>query len=149
MNTFSDFEKIVDIPISKQRPTSTRKIDNQVLIDEDMKRKWDEARYDKERTVALIVVNEMALHILKHVGNYATGDLMQLMEQYADLSLAGSCTVRAKSTVRFLEDKAEQGYRVENRPDTVREDLGHMRRKLKLLNKIEDSQKGVSGLEYV
>ena len=145
MNTFSDFEKIVEIPISKQRSTSTRKIDNQVLIDEDMKKKWEEAKDGKERTVALIAVNEMALHILKHVGDYATGDLVQLMEQYADLSLAGSCTVQAKSTVRFLEDKAERLYRVVNRPDTVMKDLGHMRRKLELLNKIEDLQKGVSG----
>ena len=145
MTTFSDFEKIVEIPISKQRPTSTRRLDNQVLVDEDMKKKWEEAKDGKERTVALIAVNEMALHILKQVGNYATGDPVQLMEQYADLSLAGGCTVQATSTVRFLADKAEQGYRVENRPDTVMEDLDHIKRKLELLNTIEDLQKGVSG----
>ena len=147
MNTFSDFEKIVDIPISKQRSTSTRKIDNQVLIDEDMKKKWDEAKDGKERTVALIVVNEMALHILKQVDNCATGDLVQLMEQYADLSLVGSCTVRAKSTIKFLEAKEkEPDVRSQNRPDTLQENLSHMRRKLELLNKIEeDLQKGVSG----
>ena len=147
MNTFSDFEKIVDIPISKQRSTATRKIDHQVLIDEDMKQKWDEAKDSKERTAGLIAVKEMALHILKQVGNCDTGNLVQLVKQYADLSLAGSCTMRAKSTVKFLEDKAKaRSVRGENRPDTVKVDLDHMKRKLELLNKLEeDLQKGVSG----
>ena len=115
MSTFSDFEKTVDIPVSKQRPTATRKIDNQVLIDEDMKKNWDEAKDGKERTAALIAVNEMALHVLKQVGICDMGDLVQLMEQYADLSL-GNFSVqakqakrakRAKRTVRFLEATEE------------------------------------------
>ena len=147
MNTFSDFEKTVDITVSKQRPTATRKIDNQVLVDEDMKRKWDKAKDGKERTAALIVVNEMALHILNQVSNCATGDLVQLVKQYADLSLVGSCSVQVKSIVRFLETVLMEFnalYMIGLEP--VKERLDHMKRKLEVLDKIEeDVQKGVSG----
>ena len=144
MNTFSDFEKTIDIPVSKQRPTATRKIDNQMLVDEDMKTKWDEAKDGKERIAALIAVNEMALHILKQVVNCTTGDLEQLVEQYSDLSLAGSCSVLAKNAVKFLE-AMEKEIIDKTQLKTVKESLGHMKRKLKLLKKIEDVPKGVSG----
>ena len=153
MSTFSDFEKTVDIPVSKQWPTATRKIDNQVLVDEDMKKNWDEAKDGKERTAALIAVNEMALHVLKQVGICDMGDLVQLMEQYADLSLVGSCSVRMKSTVRFLEamEKEFNGNdKDKGKLETVKESLNHMKRKLEVLNKIEeDVQKGVLGKEDV
>ena len=149
MNTFSDFEMTVDIPVSKHRSTATRKIDNQVLVDEDMKRKWDEAKDGKERTAALIAVNEMVLHILNQVSNCATGDLVQLVEQYADLSLVGSCSVRMRSTVRFLEAMEKEfndNDKDKGELETVKESLNHMKRKLDLLNNIEeDIQKGLSG----
>ena len=148
MNTFSNFEKTVDIPVSKQRPTATRKIDNQVLIDEDMKKKWDEAKDGKEGTAALIAVNEMALHILKQVGNCDTGDLVQLVKQYADLSLVGSCSAWAESVIKYLEfalNTTMMDWHLD-RQEIVGESLGNMKRKLEVLNKIEeDTQKGVSG----
>ena len=144
MNTFSDCEKTIDIPVSKQRPTATRSIDNEVLIDEDMKKKWDEAKDGKERTAALIAVNEMALHILKQVGNCDTGDLVQLVKQYADLSLVGSCSAWAKSAIQYL-GFALNDIGTRDKREIVRESLGHMKRKLEVLNKIEeDVQKGVS-----
>ena len=144
MNAFSDFEKTVDIHVSKQQPTTTHKIENQVLVDEDMKKKWDEAKDGKERTAALIAVNEMALHI----GNCAMGDLVQLVEQYADLSLAGSCSMWGKSAVRFLEAMEKEfndNDKGKGKLETVKESLDHMKKKLELLNDIEDTQKGVPG----
>ena len=149
MNAFSDVEKTVDIPVSKQQPTTTRKIDDQVLIDEHTRKKWDEARDGKETTAALIAVNEIALHILKHVDNCAMGDLVQLVEQYMDLSLAGSCSAWAKSAVKVL--KATEKRIIDERitdmkKPAVRKSLHHMKRKLRLLNEIEeDVRKGVSG----
>ena len=147
MNTFSDFEKTVDITVSKQRPTTTRKIDNQVFVDEDMKRKWDKAKDGKERTAALIAVNEMALYILNQVSNCATGDLVQLVKQYADLSLVGSCSAWAESVIKYLEFtlNTTMSWDIGQR-EIVEESLGHMKRKLEVLNKIEeDTQRGVSG----
>ena len=145
MNTFSDFENTVDISVLKQWPTASRKFDNQVMVDENMKKKrWDVAKVGKERTAALIAVNQMVLHI----SNCAMGDLVQLMEQYADLSLAGSCSVRAKSTVRFLEameNEFNDNDKGKGKLEMVKESLEHMKRKLGL-NKIEeDVQKGGSG----
>ena len=144
MNTFSDFEKTVDIPTSKQWPTATRNIDSQVLVDEDMKKKWAEAKDGKERTAALIAVNEMALHILKQAGNCDTGDLVQLVEQYADLSLVGSCSAPAKGVIKYLEGSS-WSFMNTLMVETIKESLDHMKRKLEVLNKIEDVQKGVSG----
>ena len=141
MNAFSGFEKTV---ISKQQPITTRKIDTQVLVDEDMKSKWDEAKNGKETTAALIAVNEMRLHHHKQVTNCSTGDLAQLVGQYAHLSL-GSCSAQVRSAVRFLEVlrmKPSHG----NELKTFGESLIHMKRKLELLNKVEeDAQKVVSG----
>jgi hypothetical protein len=136
MNAFSGFEKTVDTPVSKQQPITTRKIDNRMLFDEDMKKKWDEAKDGKETTAALIAVNEMVLHHLKQVTNCATGDLVQLVEQYARLSLVGSCSARVRTTLRLLE-------RVTIDDTKAKVSLDHMKRNLELLNKIEeDMQKG-------
>ena len=49
-----------------------------------------------------------------------------------------------RSTVSFLEGMEGTGYLVDQ--EEVNETLGHMKRKLELLNKVEgDAQKGVSG----
>jgi hypothetical protein len=139
MNTFPGFEKIVDIPVSKQQPIPTRKTDN--LFDEYTKRKWkwDKAKNGKETTAALIVVNEMVLYHLKQVTNCATGDLVQLVEQYARLSLVGSCSARVRTAITLLEG----AVLVSNDKAKAKVTLDHMERKLELLNKIEeDIQKG-------
>ena len=149
MYAFSNFEKTVDIPALKQQRTTTRKIDNQVLIDEDMKKKWDEAKDGKETTATLIAVNEMILHHLKQVANCSTGDLVQLVAQYAELSLAGSCSAQVRSAIRVLERKyiAMKEKRIgQDELQKVKESLDHMKRKLEFLKNVEeDTQKGVSG----
>ena len=139
MNTFSGFV------IPKQQSITTRKIDNQVLVDGDMKRKWDDARDGKETTAALIAVNEMRLHQLKQVNNCAAGDLAQLVGQYARLSLAGNCSAQLRSAVRCLE-AAKRKAIYDNGLTTFGESLDHMKSKLEFLNKVEeDAQKVVSG----
>ena len=77
------------------------------------------------------------------------GDLVQLVEQYADLSLAGSCSAPVWSAVRFLERKyiamTEQKIG-QDELQKVKESLGHMKRKLEVFEEVEkDMQKGVSG----
>ena len=84
----------------------------------------------------------MALHHFNQVANCATGDLVQLVEQYADSSVAGSCSAQAKSAIGYLEAMKNID---EDKQKTVKMSLRHMKRKLELLNKIEeDVQKGVS-----
>ena len=136
MDKFSQF---IDIPVLKQQRT---KID---LANEDMKKNWGEAKDRKETTATSIAVNEMVLHRLTLV----TRNLVQLVAQYADLSLAGSCSARVRSAVRFLEQKyttMKAGGVGQDELQKVKESLGHMKRKLEVLEKVEeDAQKGVSG----
>lgn len=142
MDAFSDLEKIVDIPDLKQARKTIRKIDNQVLVDENMKKKWNEAKDGKERAAALIAVNEIVLHGLKQVTNSAAGDLVPLMEQFACLSLAGSCSAQVRGEVGFLEAMETTAN---PRPED-RKRLNHKKRQLELLNNVKkDALNGVSG----
>ena len=141
MDAFSGFEKTVDVPVLKQQPTTTRKIDGEVFVDEDMKKKWDEA---KETTMTLIAVNEMVQHELSQAINCAMGDLVQLVERYDRLSLAGSCSAEVRNIVRLLEALEKMDLE-EDELEKVKKSLGHLKRKLDLLTKVEDAKKGVSG----
>jgi len=149
MGAFSDVEKTVDIPGLKQQPMTTRKIDNRVLVEEDMKGNWDEANDGKKRTTALIAVHEMVLLVLNQAINCATGDLVQLMGQYARLSLAGSYSAQVRCAVNNLEQTSiamGKNRTAQKEVRKVRRSLDHMKRKLELLSQIEeDGQKEESG----
>jgi len=143
MDAFAVFEKMVDIPPLKQQPVSTHKNDFQVLVDEDMKKNWDEAKRGKETTAALIAINEILLHDANQVTS-CISDLVQLAGQYARLSLAGSYSAQVRSTVSYLERLEGMGHLVDQ--EKLKKTLGHMKRKLEFLNKVEeDAQKGVPG----
>jgi hypothetical protein len=146
MDAFSNFEKMVDIPVLKQQPASTRKSDHQVLVDKGMKNKWDEAKAGKETTAALIAINEILLHDVNQAINCSRGNLVQFVEQHTRLSLVGSCSAQVRNVVGYLElqcrNMEAMGHRVQL--EKAKERLGHMKRKLELLNKIKDAQK-VSG----
>ena len=143
MDAFSGFKKTVDKPVLKQQSTTTRKIDGQVLVDEDMKKKWDEAKDGKENTTTLIAAYEMVLHELNPAIECAMGDLVQLVEWYDGLSLAGSCSAEVRGVVRLLEalEKTNIGeYKLEK----VKKSLVHMKRRLELLAIVEDeARKGL------
>jgi hypothetical protein len=146
MDAFSNCNKTVNIPIWKQQPTIAHKIDNQVLVDEYMKNKWDEAKDGKEKAVVLITINEMVLHDLNQVISGATSDLVQLAERYARLSLAGSRSAQVRSAVNFLEEQCYyislKGDRTaQERAEKVKESLDHMKWKLELLNEVEKHRK--------
>jgi len=144
MDTFANFEKTVDIPVLEQQPASTHKIDFQVLVDEDMKRNWDAAKHRKETTATLIAIYEFLLHDAKQVISCPMGDLVQLVGQYARLSLAGSYSAQLRSRASLLEGLRGMEHLVGQ--EKMNKTLSHMRRKLEVLNKVEeDAQKGVPG----
>ena len=127
----------------KQQSTTTRTIDGRVLVDEDMKKKWDKAKDGKEMSTTLIAINDMVLHELNQAINCAMGDLMQLMERYDGLSLAGSCSAEVRGVVRLLEALEKMDIR-KDELEKVKESLGHMKRRLELLSIVEDeAKKGV------
>ena len=114
-------------------------------VDEDMKKKWDEAKDEKETITTLTAVNEMVLHELNQAIDYAMSDLAQLVERLDCLSLAGSYSAQMRTAVRFLEGMEKRTIRREKR-ENIKESLDHMKRKLELLTKVEeDAKKGVSG----
>ena len=141
MDTLSGFERTADIPVLKQ-PMTTRQIDGEVLVDEDMKKKWDEAEDEKETITTITAINEMVLHELNQAIDYAMSDLAQLVERFDRLSLAGSYSAQMRTLVRFLEGMEKRTAEREEW-ENVKESLDHVKRRLELLNKVEDAKKGV------
>ena len=143
MAAFSGSEKTADIPILKQQSTTTREIDGQVLVDKDMKMKWDEAKDGNQITTTLIAVNEMVLHELKPAIECAMGDLVQLVGWYDGLSLAGGCSAEVRGVVWSLEALENMDIEKDELKE-VKENLAHMKRRLELLSIVEDeAKKGV------
>jgi len=151
MDAFSNFTRVFNVPprASKGQATTTRKVNIVELVDDDMKKKWDKAKDGKERTAVLVAVNELVLHDINQIINCAMGDLVQLVGQYARLSLAGSCSAQVRSAVRLLRQRymaMDNKATAQDKLEKAKESLGHMKRRLELLSKVEeDAQKGVSG----
>jgi myosin heavy subunit len=112
-------------------------IDQQVSVDQDMKKKWEAAKDGKEKTTALIEAGEKALNELKQIVDHATNDLAQLAEDYANLSLSGSFSAQMEKAVRLLEQRQkgmeEKGLGQEQL-QKVRDGLEFMKKKLELMN---------------
>jgi len=155
MDSFSNFEKTVDMLVSKRQPMTTRTIDKGVLANQYMKMKWETAKEGKEKTAkpiaviemeqeqtaALIAVIEMVLHDLSQATSRPTNNLASLLEQYAYLSLTGSLSVQMESTVKFLEQKyiVMEGTGVgKNELEKVKERLDQMKWELELLDNTKE-----------
>jgi len=107
MDAFAEFEEPVDIPVLKQQPASTHEI-------------------------AFIAINKFLLHHANQVIN-CNSDLVQLVEQYARLSIAGSRSAQVRGTISHLE-RFSDGLVA---PRVVQETLPYMKRKLELLDRVE------------
>ena len=143
MEAFSNFEEIVDIPVSKQQSTYNGKTDRRVLVD--VKKEWEAAKKDeKERIATFIAVNEMVLHDLDPAINRARNDLVQLMEQYDCLSLTGSFVAQIERAAWSLERESatiEEKRIWDPNLKKVKEDLDHMKKMLELLRHIQETHK--------
>jgi hypothetical protein len=101
---------------------------------------WDRAKDRKEMTTTLIAVNEMVLHELNKAIDCAMGNLGRLVERYDRLSLVVSYSAQVRSAIKVLEDMKERTID-KDKPEKATESLGHMKRKLELLNKVEEDAK--------
>jgi hypothetical protein len=121
-------------------------IGTQVSIDQDMKKQWEAAKDSKEQMVVLQKVGRD----LDLVINRATGDLGQLVERHAHLSLSGSFSAQVDSAIRLLKQTHEMLERRgvgQDRLQKVTTSLGRMRRKLELLNNArEKAQAGTASV---
>ena len=116
--------------------TWTQVIDTQVLIDQNVQRKWAAAKDGKGKMAVLSAFRERVLRDLDQIINGATSDLAQHVERYTLLSLSGNFSAQVTSVVRLLEQKYIALYMKGVGPDQlqkVKESSEHMKRKLEIL----------------
>jgi len=95
----------------RRRAIRVHVIDTQVLIDDNMKRKWESAKDGKEKIAVLVKLHAKVLDDLNQVINRTTSDLAQLVERYARLSLSGDLSAQGETLSRFW-NRITQPWRV-------------------------------------
>jgi len=123
-------------------------IDRQVLIDDNVKQKWESAKDGKEKVAVLIKLHANVLGAIIQVFNNATSELAPLLERYARLSLAGGLSVQKDNTVKLLKQRyaaLERKYVDQDQIQKANVRLGQVKRKLELLNIVEDERKESTG----
>ena len=78
-------------------------IDTRVLIDQDVKKKWETAKDEKGKMAVLVTFSEKVLQEFDHVINGSIGDLAQLVERYSYSTLSGGFLAQLDKTVKLLE----------------------------------------------
>jgi hypothetical protein len=78
-------------------------LDKQVLVNQDMKRRWEAAKDEKEKAAVLLAASNKVLNDLNQVVSRATTQLAQVAQRYGRLSLLGSVSDEVGSAVRLLE----------------------------------------------
>jgi len=110
--------------------------EGQVSVDDNMRKQWEAAKDDKERTDALLTTSQAALDELRRSIDEAMDELARLAEAYACLSLSGSFSAPLEKAIRLLEQRCngmeEKGVSLELLAK-VRDSLEHMRGRLDLL----------------
>jgi hypothetical protein len=113
----------------------------QVSIDSDMKRQWEAAKNEKEKTDALAETSQRALDDLTRIIGEAMDDLARLAGEYARVSLSGSFSAPLEKAIRLLEQRCkgmeEKGVDSEQLAK-VRSRLEEMMVRLDLLRKAQE-----------
>ena len=133
-----------------------RVTDTQVLVDQDMKKKWETAKGKKGKTAVLVTFRERLLHKLDQAINGGIGDLAQLVGRYSKLALSEGFSEQVDRTVKHLGLRylALKGNGVgQDQLQKIDESLDLMRKKLELLNIVKNNArkvtKSVSGTSRV
>jgi hypothetical protein len=77
-------------------------------VDDNMRRKWEAAKDEKERTEALVATSKSALEDLMCIIDKSMVELARSTEEYARLSLSGSLSAPLEKAIWLLK----QGCRV-------------------------------------
>ena len=89
----------------------------QVSVDDDIKKKWEAAKDEKERTEALVATCNGALEDLGRIMDDAMDELALLAAEYARLSLSGSFSAHLEKAILLMEQRCktmeEKGVGVE------------------------------------
>ena len=115
--------------------------EDQLSVDNDIRKQWEAAKDEKERTEALLATSKSALGDLSHTTDEAMDELARLAEEYASLSLSGSFSAPLEKAIWLLEQRCrgmeEKGVGLEQLMK-VRSSLEHMKRRLDLLRKARE-----------
>ncbi len=82
-----------------------QKHESQVTVDEDMKKKWEAAKDEKEKTEALVAESERTLSGLSYSMDTGMDELVRLADEYGRLSLSGSSSGPLEKAIRLLEQR--------------------------------------------
>lgn len=117
-------------------------IDQQHSVDQEMKRKWEEAKSNKEKGEITVAAIERTLDEFDSTIDTNTRDLAQLISDYANLSLSGSFVAQVEKTVSLLEQKLKGTQESGDLHDVekVRVSLEEMKKKLDLLRKAKEKE---------
>ena len=123
----------------------------QLSVDDNMKKLWEAAKDEKERTEVLLATSKRALGDLSSIIDEAMDELAQLAEEYASLSLSGSFSAPLEKAISLLEQRCkgmeEKGVGLELLTK-VRSSLEHMKGRLDLLRKAKEKLRaGVRRIE--
>ena len=125
----------------EQLLTTTHKNETQISV-EDAKRRWEMVGDEKEKTTALIAINEIVLHKLNQAIGRATSDIAQLLDEYGHFSLSGSFLEQLGSTIRLLEHR----YKDMEKSEAGQLHLQEKKKKLEFLNSAkENAQRSMLG----
>jgi hypothetical protein len=113
----------------------------QVSVDNNMKRRWEAAKNEKQKTEALFATSKRALGDLSRIINEALNELAQLAAEYARLSLSGSFSAPLEKAIWLLEQQCkgmeEKGVGPEQL-ERVRGSMEDMKERLDLLRKAQE-----------
>ncbi|THU98456.1 hypothetical protein K435DRAFT_795647 [Dendrothele bispora CBS 962.96] len=118
----------------------------QNIVDEEMKKKFMDAKSEKEKKEHLKKMLEGSLDTLTAHIETSTEELATLASKYADLSLSGSFSGQVEKAVKMLEQnhKAMEEKGVDKSTlDKVQKSLDEMKRKLDLLRKAQKENQGI------
>ena len=107
-------------------------------VDDNMRKQWEAAKDEKERTDALCATSKSALEYLSRMIDEAMDELAQSGEEYACLALSGSFSAPLEKAIWLLEQRCkgmeEKGVDLEL-ITKVRTSLEHMKWRLEPLRK--------------
>jgi hypothetical protein len=117
--------------------------ETQALIEDNIQKRWEAAKGEKETIAALIATNERALDDLAHIARDAMDELAGLAADYAGLSLAESFSATLEKLIRLLKMR----YKAIKKKGVGLEHLEEMRYSMEeRLNVLRDASEGNSNL---
>ena len=115
----------------------------QEAVDDDMKKKWEAAKDEKEKTEALIATSKCILGSLGYAMDEGMDELVQLAEEYASLSLSGCFSGLLEKAIRLLElhcESMEKQGVSRDQLERMRGSLEQMNRRLELLRAAKEKK---------